>query len=75
MTAAGLATWLMWRRAPGALDRTPCRVLGAMSAVQVAQLLMVAKRPEAHYVVPAVSTLGVSLCAMTRFWHVRAPRA
>jgi hypothetical protein len=72
---AGLATWLLWRRAPGVEADMPRRVLGAMSAVQVAQFLMVAKHSEAHYIVPIVSTIGVSLCAMRERWGVRWRRS
>jgi len=72
--AAGLVTWFVWRRAPQASERIACRALGAMCAIQIAQFLMVAKHPQAHYLVPAISTIGVSLCAMTQFWRPRLPR-
>jgi hypothetical protein len=48
------------------------RALGAALVVQIAQFLMVAKHPGPHYLVPAIGTLGVSLCLCWQYWASRA---
>jgi hypothetical protein len=55
--------WLVFRES---------RALGAALVVQIAQLLMVAKHPAPHYLVPAIGTLGVNLCVCWQYWASRA---
>ena len=48
------------------------RALGAALVVQIAQLLLVAKHPAPHYLVPAIGTLGANLCVCWQYWASRA---
>jgi hypothetical protein len=60
--------WLAWRLGPeDAGDAAPRRVLGALTAMQLVALVLTAKHPDPHYLVPAHCTLGASLWLVGRF--------
>jgi hypothetical protein len=57
---------LLWRRHPGLAGRGPERALFAILAAQLVQILLVAKHPSAHYILPTLELGGVELALL---WH------
>jgi len=67
------AAWLAWRVDAAAGDAGPRRALGALTAMQLAALVVTAKHPDAHYLVPAHCTLGANMWLIARYVSRRSP--
>jgi hypothetical protein len=67
------AAWLAWRLDAAAGAAGPRRALGALTAMQLAALLVTAKHPDAHYLVPAQCTLGANMCLVAWYVSRRSP--
>jgi hypothetical protein len=60
--------WLLWRLDPrGGGDPVARRALGALSAMQAFALVLTAKHPDVHYLVPVQCTLGANVWLAGRY--------
>lgn len=69
------AVWVAWHAddRAGGPDRLARRGLGALVATDVVCVLLTAKHPDAHYLMPMLCTLGANLWLVGRYVGTRAP--